>query len=318
MTTLITGAGMVGCHVARLLADRGEKVVLYDLSPNRAYISAIVGARGVDVVAGDVRDLPALVETLREHGVGLVFHTAGLIGGRVRERPYTGFAINVGGAINVAEAARLAGVQRLVYAGTFGAYDPTTPGEGPVDEDAPLGGDNPYGVSKAAAEMILRSYGATYGISTILLRFAGIYGPGHYVGGSAVGRAMHELAQAAAAGRPCHVSATRLGWNEYVYIKDVARGVVLACDSRDTPHRVFNLGTGVLSGPEEVAAALRLAAPQAQVEVETGPAEELGPRRSRPLSIRRAQAELGYSPQFDLAQGLSDYVATLREGGVPL
>ncbi len=312
MTTLITGAGLIGCHVARLLADKGEALVLYDAAPNDAYITAVVGAARAAVVRGDVRDLPGLVQTMADHGVRRVFHTAGLIGGRVRESPYVGWAINVGGAINVAEAARLRGVQRLVYAGTFGAYDQSITGHGPLNEDAPLGGDNPYGATKAAAEQVLRSYGATYGVSTLICRFAGVYGPGHYLGGSSVGRLMHELAAAAAAGGPCRVSAARLGVNEYVYAKDVAQGVVLALDAGSTAHRSFNLGSGVLSTAGDIAEAIRVAAPGVGIDLRAGPPGGESPAHARPLDLRRARNELGYAPRFDLATGLADYIAGLR------
>lgn len=312
MTTLITGAGLVGCHVARLLLDKGEPVVLYDAAPNDAYVASIVGSGRATVVRGDVRDLPALVQTMADQKVLRVFHTAGLIGGRVRESPYVGWSINVGGAINVAEAARLNGVERLVYAGTFGAYDQSIPSHGPLNEDSPLGGDNPYGATKAAAEYVLRSYGATYGVSTLICRFAGVYGPGHYLGGSSVGRAMHELATAAVGGGPCRVSAARLGVNEYVYVKDVAQGVVLALEAGQTPHRSFNLGTGVLSPAGAIAEALRRAAPGVPVELhEGGPATE-SPAHSHPLDISRGRSELGYAPRFDLTSGLADYIEGLR------
>lgn len=312
MTTLITGAGLVGCHVARLLVDKGEAVVLYDAAPNDAYITAVVGAGRATVVRGDVRDLPGLVQTMADHGVRRVFHTAGLIGGRVRESPYVGWAINVGGAINVAEAARLTGVERLVYAGTFGAYDHSLPGHGAINEDSPLGSDNPYGATKAAAEQVLRSYGATYRVSTLICRFAGVYGPGHYLGGSSVGRLTHELATAAVTGVPCRVSASRLGVNEYVYVKDVAQGVLLALEVGQTPHGIFNLGTGVLTTAGDMAEALRRAVPGVAVELEEGASRGESPAHSRPLDLSRSRADLGYVPRFDLTAGLADYVAGLR------
>jgi nucleoside-diphosphate-sugar epimerase len=61
MNILITGAGLIGAHAARHAVDAGNKVVLYDLSPNRTYIQEIVGKDRVDVVAADIRDLPALL-----------------------------------------------------------------------------------------------------------------------------------------------------------------------------------------------------------------------------------------------------------------
>ena len=70
-----------------------------------------------------MRDLPGLIETIKEHGAETVVHTAGLIGGRVQQSLTAGFDINLGGTRNVAEAVRLTGVRRLVHISTFGVYD---------------------------------------------------------------------------------------------------------------------------------------------------------------------------------------------------
>ncbi|MCH8055471.1 MAG: NAD-dependent epimerase/dehydratase family protein [Deltaproteobacteria bacterium] len=77
MTVLVTGAGLIGCHFARRVVDAGQKVVLYDLSPNREYIQKIVGNNGVEIIAADIRDLPALISALKKFSVDTVVHTAG-------------------------------------------------------------------------------------------------------------------------------------------------------------------------------------------------------------------------------------------------
>ena len=115
MNVLITGAGLIGCHLAKRLADGGNKVALYDLAPNRDYIQNIVGKDRAAVVAADMRDLPAFLSALKQSNVDTVVHTAGLIGKRVAENSYTGATNNILATVHVLEAARLLGLRRVVF-----------------------------------------------------------------------------------------------------------------------------------------------------------------------------------------------------------
>jgi len=111
MSTLITGLGLVGTSYAQLGLKRGENIIFYDVAPRKDFLANKLGPANVTVVQGDVRDLPALVETIQKHKVDKVIHTAGLIGGKVAQPIYTGMQINVMGTINVAEAVRLTGIK---------------------------------------------------------------------------------------------------------------------------------------------------------------------------------------------------------------
>src|SRR2546430_1092427 len=128
MATLITGLGLVGTSYAQLALKRGESIVFYDVAPRKDFLAHKLGTANVTVVQRDVRDLPALVETIQKHKVDKVIHTAGLIGGKVAQPLYTGMQINVMGTINVAEAVRLTGVKRLVQISTMGGYGRRPPG----------------------------------------------------------------------------------------------------------------------------------------------------------------------------------------------
>ncbi|MBI2917512.1 MAG: NAD(P)-dependent oxidoreductase [Chloroflexi bacterium] len=309
MNILITGAGLVGCHLAREMAGRGHKVIIYDVAPNPAYVRSVAG--DVPAIAGDIRDLPALMEAIRDHQAEAVFHSAAFIGPKVSEHPYTGLSVNVVGTITVAEAARLSGVRRLAFASTFGVYNWSVPATAPITEDFLLGEDTFYSASKVSCEHILRAYAAKYGFELAMTRFAQVYGRGHYAGGSAGGMAFHDAVEAAARGGPARLDPRRFGINEYVYVKDVVQGVALACE-RPLNSRAFNIGTSVLSRPEDVAAAIRQACPTVTVEVLPGPAERPGTRRDFPMDLSRARTELGYAPKYDLAAGIADFVAELR------
>ena len=114
MNILITGAGLIGCHGAKRLLAKGHQVVLYDVAPDSGYIQAVVGnEKGLAVETADLRDLPALFAVLRKYAIDTVVHTAGLIGKKVAEHPFTGFTVNVQGSVHVAEAVRVTGATEV-------------------------------------------------------------------------------------------------------------------------------------------------------------------------------------------------------------
>jgi UDP-glucose 4-epimerase len=314
MNVLVTGGGLIGCHFAKRTADDGNKVVIYDLSPNRQYIDRIVGPNRAEVVAADIRDLPALLAALKRFNVDTMVHTAGLIGKRVAENSYTGATNNIVGTINVLEAARLQGLKRVVYVSTFGVYDRDKINQGPVREDAPVGGHNLYTTTKACSEHLVHAYTHLYNLDTIIIRPAGVFGRGHYVGGSTVGMVMRDLALKIIKGEPFAVDAKIYFSNEYVYAKDVALAVELACKARDPKQRIYNAGSGAVTTASDLAQAARALSPQAEVKVI---GDEGGDGHAKfPLDLSTSKAELGYVPQFPLKEALRDYMEELWSEGV--
>ena len=181
MTTVVTGAGLIGTAFAQNAIARGEKVVFVDPEPRADFLKLKLGDKGYALARYDVRDLPSLIATIKEHGADTVVHTAGLIGNRVQQSLNAGFDINLGGTRNVAEAVRLTGVRRLVHISTFGVYDRRREeGNAPVAEDFPRGGSRAYGAFKAAKELILEAYAAAYKFEVIMLRPANVFGLGHF------------------------------------------------------------------------------------------------------------------------------------------
>jgi len=313
MNILITGAGLIGSHAARHLVDGGHQVVLFDLSPNREYIDKVVGKERADVVAANMLDLPALLSALEKFSVDTVVHTAGLIGGRVQENSYTGATNNILGTINVLEAARLKKLRRVVYVSTFGVYDREKITDSRVQENHPIGGHNLYTVTKLCSEHLIHSYTEQYKLDTIIIRPGGVFGRGHYVGGSTVGKTMRDLALSMIKGDPITIDAKIYGPNEYVYCKDVGLALFLACQAQDPKERIYNAGTGVVHGAEELAQAVREVVPKVEVKVT---AAAPGKSRSVPMDLSVSKAELGYMPKFPLKEALKDYMDELWNDGM--
>ena len=313
MNILITGAGLIGAHAARHAVDAGNRVVLYDLSPNRNYIHEIVGTDRVEVVAADIRDLPALLSALEQFKIDTMVHTAGLIGSRVQENSYTGATNNILGTINVLEAARLRQLRRAVYISTFGVYDRSKIDDRVVRESHPIGGHNLYATTKVCSEHLVHAYAALYKLDTAILRPGGVFGRGFYIGGSTVGKIMRDLALNIIKGEPITLAANTYGHNEYAYGKDVGLAVFLACQKENLKQRIYNAGTGVVTGPEELAQIIRELSPNVKVTVSG--AVKADRNKTIPLDLSVSKAELGYVPRFPLKEALRDYMDELWKEG---
>lgn len=313
MNVLITGAGLIGAHAARQLVDAGHKVVLFDLSPNREYIQKVTGAGKADAVAADIRDLPALLSALERFQVDTMVHTAGLIGGRVQENSYTGATNNILGTINVLEAARLRKLRRVVYVSTFGVYEREKITGSSIRESHPIGGHNLYATTKVCSEHLVHAYAGMYQLDTVIIRPGGVFGRGFYVGGSTVGMVMRDLALNMIRGGTITIDAKAYGPNEYVYGKDVGLALFLACQAQAPKQRVYNAGTGMVYGPDQLAAVVRELTPGSEVQVRG--ASSADPSRSIPMDISAAKSELGYAPKFSLKDALKDYMDELWEDG---
>ena len=313
MNILITGAGLIGAHAARHAIDTGNRVVLFDLSPNRDYINEIVGKNRTDVVAADIRDLPALLSALEQFKVDTLVHTAGLIGSRVQENSYTGATNNILGTINVLEAARLRQLRRVVYVSTFGVYDRSKINDNIVRESHPIGGHNLYATTKVCSEHLVHAYAALYKLDAAILRPGGVFGRGFYVGGSTVGKIMRDLALNIIKSESITLDANTYGLNEYVYGKDVGLAVFLACQKDHLKQRIYNAGSGVVTGPEELAETVRELSPNIKVTVSG--AVKADRNKTIPLDLSVSKAELGYAPRFPLKEALRDYMDELWKEG---
>ncbi|HUK42054.1 MAG TPA: NAD(P)-dependent oxidoreductase [Candidatus Acidoferrales bacterium] len=309
MNILITGAGLIGTHCARHAVDAGNKVVLFDLSPNRDYIERVIGKDRVDVVTADMRDLPALLSALERFNVDTLVATAGLIGSRVAENSYTGATNNILGTINVLEASRLRRIRRVVYVSTFGVYDRSKITGTVIRETDPIGGHNLYTTTKICSEQLVHSYTAMYKLDTVIIRPGGVFGRGHYVGGSTVGKVMRDLALNIIKNEPLTIDAKTYGPNEYVYGKDVGLALFLACQAQNLKQRIYNAGSGVVTGPEALLQTVKELVPKLDVKLE-GQAGSSG-EKNAPLDLSKSQAELGYTPKFPLKEALRDYMEEL-------
>ena len=312
MTTLITGAGLVGTSYAIEAARRGEKCVFLDPFPREDYLSRRLGNADYEVVNDDVRSLPALISAINAHRPDVLLHTAGLIGKRVADPIHFGYDLNIGGVMAVAEAVRLTGIGRLVHLSTFGAYDWRRDSEVErIDETFPLGSGAAYSNSKAAQELILEAYRIQCGFELVVLRPGNVFGMGHFWGGSGGGEKVHALIEAGVRGTTAVVPEEQTMAFEYVYAHDMGRALDLAATRKGLPSRaVYNVSYGEAISFGRLVEAVKASLPGLEVEITPGTPPD---SRITPLDIGRARGELGWEPEYTLEAALADYAGEFRK-----
>src|SRR3954452_6454136 len=244
MRTLVTGgAGFIGSHLVDALLRRGDEVeVLDDLSTGRRENLSGALEAGAKLVEADVSDESSVAGTIESRPPDAIFHLAGQMDVRVSvSDPFFDARVNVGGTINVLDAARQAGTGRVVFASTGGAIY----GEGdwrdpPLDETAEVLPDAPYGQSKHAAEGYLSLFCRLYGLSTVSLRLGNVYGPRQDPFGEAGVVAI--FCGALLGGRTPRVFGDGRQTRDYVYVADIVEAMLTAGDADGVG--TFNVGTG--------------------------------------------------------------------------
>jgi nucleoside-diphosphate-sugar epimerase len=231
MKTLVTGgAGFIGSHlVRRLVADGHDVTVLDDLSTGR-----LANIEDVDVRAtlvGDVRAFGVCCDAV--HGCDVVFHLAAL--GSVPRSvtdPLTTHDVNVTGTLNVLEAARRDGVERIIYASSSSVYGDQ--GGEPKHEHMCCEPTSPYGVSKLAAERYVSAFAKTHGMETISLRYFNVYGPRQNPNGP-YAAVIPRFITAALRGAPLTIYGDGHQTRDFTYVADVVEANVLAMNLKTPP-----------------------------------------------------------------------------------
>ncbi len=312
MTTLITGAGLVGTSFAQYAVRRGEDVVFVDPQPREDFVRAKLGNADFKIINDDVRNLPGMIAAINDTGADTVVHTASLIGGRVANPIHNGYAVNIGGALNVAEAVQLTGVKRLVHLSTFGVYDWRRETNQPIAEDFPRGSGRPYPNSKVAKEVLLEAYQGQFKFELIVIRPANVFGLGHFWGGSGGGEKMQTLMESGLREEVARVPQDQTMTNEYIYGKDIGRAIDLAATVPMPKKNLFNIGNGELTTFEDLTDMVQSLLPKLDIEIVPG---EPPSSHTQPLDISAAKEYLGWQPEFSLEAAFEDYIKDLKAVG---
>lgn len=302
-TVLVAGgAGYIGSHACKALAEAGYTPVAYD-NLSFGHRSAV---RWGPLVVGDIADVDLVRKTVRDHGITAVMHFAAFTYvGESMTQPQKYLRNNVVNALALLDAMRAEGVARIVFSSTCATYG--TPVAVPIAEDHPQVPINPYGDSKLMVEKALRWYGGAYGLGWMALRYF------NAAGADPLGRIGEDhqpethlipLVIAAALGqRPAidvfgtdYPTPDGTAIRDYIHVDDLARAHVkaLAYLEAGRPSTALNLGTGRGYSVREVIAAV----------------ERIG---GRPVPVKEAPRRAGDPPALvaapALAQRLLDWKA---------
>jgi UDP-glucose 4-epimerase len=308
---LVTGAaGFIGSNlVDRLLEDDHEVVGIDNLSRGtRANLpdSELGAGRGFSFIEADVTD-PRLVEQVADAHVEVICHLAAQIDVRVSvQDPIEDARLNVLGTINVLEAARKAGLRKVVFTSSGGSIY-GEPKRMPVDESAPVNPLSPYAASKVSGETYLGMYHALYGLETTSLALSNVYGPRQDPHGEAGVVAI--FGNALLRGRQATIYGDGSAVRDYVFVDDVTDAFARAIGDLGDGRR-FNIGTGVGTTVLELHTAIAASADAADDPVLA--AARLGELQAITLNVNAARDHLGWMPQTSLADGLAKTLDWIR------
>jgi UDP-glucose 4-epimerase len=308
MDCLVTGgAGFIGSNIVDALLARGDRVTVIDnlSTGKRSNLEGAV-AQGASLQVTDVRDAEAVDGVMATAAPQAVFHLAAQIDVRRSvQDPAFDAATNVLGTINVLEAARRAGVKRLVNTSTggglYGDADVL-----PTPEDHPIKPMAPYGQGKLAAEGYCELFTRLHGLSTVSLRYGNVYGPRQDVHGEAGVVAI--FCGSLVEGRTPTVFGDGGQTRDWVDVADVVRANLLAADSEIVGP--VNIGHGQETSVLDLLDALRAVGDRPMADPVFKP-ERLGEIQRSCLDVRRARQDLSWEPQVTLEQGLRTILAGL-------
>jgi UDP-glucose 4-epimerase len=293
---LVTGgAGFVGATLVRRLVGSGHQVRVLDnyTTGDAAHLAGV----DCEQVTGDIRDTGALDTALR--GMQAVVHlaAAGSVVLSVTD-PVTNFEVNVVGTFRVLDAARRAGAERVVLASTGGALiGDATP---PVSEESLPRPISPYGASKLAGEGYAHAFAKAYGLPTVALRFANVYGPWS----ERKKGAMTLFFRALHAGEPLVIYGDGTSSRDYTHVDDISAALQLALEGDAPGGTVLHIASGVETTVAELAELCSAAAGK--------PGHPVEHRAPRPGEVDRnfaayelASKVLGYAPSISREAGIA-------------
>jgi CDP-glucose 4,6-dehydratase len=308
---LVTGAqGFIGSWLVSRLLDEGARVVVLRRDVPAESRFGIEGLEErCDVVLGDLVEYDSLVRALNEHDVKAVFHLgAQTIVGTANRSPLSTYETNIRGTYMLLEACRAVGVtgdgvERVVVASSDKAYGDHD--ELPYSEDFALQPRYPYDVSKAATDMIARSYAITYGLPVAVTRLANVYGGGDFN----FSRIVPDTARALVRGDRPVIRSDGSPERDYIYAPDAVDAYLAIARSLDDPTmhgRAWNAGAGrPYSVREIVDRLIAVSGHDAEPDVQ-GEGTPHGEIDRQFLDSSRIREELGWEPRWELDDGLRE------------
>lgn len=314
---LIGGSGRIGSVVTRRLVDVGVKPVIFDLYPKTELIKKI--SSDIKIVKGDITNIAQVMRALKENEIENIIHLVWIemMDANGKTDLSATYSVNVGGFINVLEAARIMDVKSLVFCSSKAIYVPEGEYAYPTYKPIPEENANPkryylrkggrlntYGAIKYINEYLGLGYNQHYDLDFKACRFGEPYGAG------IPKPILYTLLENAMLGIPTDIPDGGDTNEDFTYYRDIAQGLIKACYAKNPPSRIYNIATGKGSTIRDWAKILTSIYPQWQIKIGSGiEGIEL---TGDVLDITRARKELGYEPQYDLEAGIKDWIDSYK------
>jgi UDP-glucose 4-epimerase len=298
---LITGgAGFIGSHIAEHLLQNSHQARVLDnfTTGKRDNLAFAAGNPSLEIIEGDIRDADAVASAMS--GIDGLFHEAALVSvPKSVEQPALSFDINVKGTFTVFEAARQAGVRRVVYASSSAVYGDSE--HLPLSETAASIPLSPYGLDKLYTEHLGALYQSLYGREMLALRYFNVFGP-RQDPGSPYSGVISIFVNRLKSGRDVTIFGDGEQTRDFVYVGDVVQANLKAMFAHYSGFRVFNVGCGRHTSLNQLFSQLKELTGSSVTP--TYAEARVGDVRHSLSDISRIQKELAYAPDFSLAEGL--------------
>jgi threonine 3-dehydrogenase len=309
MNVLITGGtGNLGSRLAIPLVQRGDRVVVFDIRSKPHFDSEEF--REAEVIVGDLADRDTVLKTVRSHKIESIFHLGAILSSSAEQNPYKAWRANMDGMVNVVDAGRLGGAQRVIFSSTVATYGAPVPV--PLTDDAPQWPVSLYGVTKVAGERLGVYYHHQFGLDFRAIRLpAVIAARGSGGGTSAYCSAVFE--QSVFNGQyDFYVNPTTRA--PMLYIADAVRGFLDLHDvsAKNLRRRVYNIA-GIAPSAEELARAVQARLPEVRITYHPDPLRcaivESWPQR---IDDSEARRDWNWDATWNLERMTDEIIEVLR------
>jgi UDP-glucose 4-epimerase len=307
MILLTGGLGFLGCNLAYLLAEQGQKVLLTQHRVSRipAFLEPWIN-NGIQIASCDIMNLANLFHILKRFPINSIIHSAVLSSPKFDL--YRVLQVNINGTINILEASRIMEIKSVTFLSSQSVYQRSHEKIHTEDEDLPIESPHYISLTKKPCEMVCDYYAKEYKLRIVTLRPAQIWGPLY-----ASGRfPLQKMAENAVADRPTHLPEVNpFDGNNLIYIKDCAKAIGMVHLAENPQFTLYNLGDRYVAYGE-MAEVIKEVVPEAVIKL--GPGNEKEAEAPMHLNMERLQSEFGFKPEYSFKDGIQDYVQWLREG----
>ena len=314
------GSGFIGSYLARILAERGYELMLFDAYLN--YISPFISnyqhflkermkdlleRKNVRLERGDIRVQKRVHQVMTEWKPDAVVHLAAIPSAKEATLyPTEALQINVDGTLSLLEGVKACGsVKRFIFTSSSFVYGHFK--KDIADEEHPTDPIDVYGGTKLTGEILTKSYAKGHGFEYVIVRPSAVYGFG-----DCNRRVTQIMLESALRGKPLILHDGGRSKIDFTYVTDAADGFARCLETPEAANETFNITRGNARSIKEYAEVVKKHFPD--VKLEDRPPDAARPERGT-LSIEKARKLLGYNPKVDIEQGVAEYVKMLKERG---